>query len=61
MKIEEQIKDFYRPQIPDEQELDRYIHQIFYNTTGYVGKAYKVNSEGSLVSKHRKFGNSQYQ
>ena len=49
--VEEQIKDFYRPQISDEFELDRYIHQLFYDRTGYVGLNYWVNSEGKLVLK----------
>ncbi len=42
----------YRDQISDENELDRYIHQIFYENTGYVGQAYKVNSQGQLVAKY---------
>lgn len=49
--IEEKVKAFYRPQIQDEVELDKYIHQLFYNSTGYVGKAYDVNAQGILVSK----------
>jgi hypothetical protein len=49
--IEEQIKDYYRPRIPDEIELDRYIHQLLYHWTGYVGKNYLVNPEGVLVLK----------
>jgi hypothetical protein len=51
--IEEQIKDYYRPQIPDEVELDQYIHQVFYNRTGYVGKQYQVNEQGTLSLKQR--------
>jgi hypothetical protein len=47
--VEEQIKDFYRPQFQDEQELDRYIHQLMYDNTGYVGAAYVVGAEGQLV------------
>jgi hypothetical protein len=47
--VEEQIKDFYRPQFPDEQELDRYIHQLMYDNTGYVGAAYIVDGAGQLV------------
>ena len=53
MGIEERIKAFYRPQISDEVNLDQYIHQIFYDRTGYVGKAYRVNSQGVLVLKVR--------
>jgi hypothetical protein len=47
--VEEQIKDFYRPQFKDEQELDRYIHQLMYDNTGYIGAAYIVDGEGQLV------------
>lgn len=49
--VEEQMKAHYRPQIPDEVKLDQYIHQIFYDRSGYVGEAYTVNSEGKLVFK----------
>ncbi|NEO99260.1 MAG: hypothetical protein F6K58_11365 [Symploca sp. SIO2E9] len=52
MGIEERMKDYYRSQISDEVELDQHIHQILYNRTGYVGEAYKVNSEGILVLKN---------
>ncbi len=51
MGIEEKVKAFYRPKIQDEAELDRYIHQLLYNITGYAGIAYEVNAKGSLVSK----------
>ncbi|MGQ4648009.1 hypothetical protein [Lyngbya aestuarii] len=51
MGVEEEIKDFYRPEIPDEVELDQYIHQLLYERTGYVGEAYQVNSKGILVLK----------
>lgn len=50
MGIEERIKAFYRPQIRDEAKLDQHIHQLLYDRTGYVGKAYRVN-EGTLVLK----------
>lgn len=46
--VEEQIKAYYRPGIPDEVELDRFIHQKLYEQTGYVGKAYRVNEQGML-------------
>jgi hypothetical protein len=46
--VEEQIKAFYRPQIQDEAELDRHIHQLFYNNIGYVGQAYYVDGAGIL-------------
>ncbi|MBD3886719.1 hypothetical protein IFO70_34250 [Phormidium tenue FACHB-886] len=49
--IEERIKDFYRPQIFDEVELDRYIHQLLYEPTGYVGRDYVVNAKGVLLPK----------
>jgi hypothetical protein len=49
--VEEQIKAYYRPQIHDEVELDRYIHQLLYDRTGYVGSHYRLNSEGRLVLK----------
>lgn len=49
--VEEEIKDFYRSQIPDKVELDQYIHQLFYDRTGYVGENYWVNSDGVLVLK----------
>jgi hypothetical protein len=51
MGIEEQMKAYYRPQIPDEDKLDRYIHQVLYERTGYVGTAYRVNGSGALVPK----------
>ncbi|GAB4381895.1 MAG: hypothetical protein Kow00121_41310 [Elainellaceae cyanobacterium] len=47
--VEERIKAFYRPQFQDEIELDRYIHQIFYDRTGYVGLNYRVDANGQLV------------
>lgn len=53
MGIEEQIKEYYRPQISDEEKLDQYIHQILYERTGYVGAQYEVNSQGVLVLKNR--------
>lgn len=49
--FEEDIKAYYRPQIPDERELDRYIHQLLFNWTGYVGKEYKLLGNGVLVRK----------
>ncbi len=51
MGVEEDIKAYYRPQIPDEAQLDQYIHQLFYERTGYVGVRYRVNSQGVLVLK----------
>ena len=49
MGIEEQMKAFYRDRVSDETQLDQHIHQILYDRTGYVGKAYRVNSQGILV------------
>ena len=51
MGIEEKVKAFYRPKIQNEAELDRYIHQLLYNITGYVGLAYEVDAKGVLVPK----------
>lgn len=53
MGIEERIKDFYRPQLQDELEVDRYIHQLLFERTGYVGKDYQVNPEGILFLKEK--------
>ncbi|MEM8780233.1 MAG: hypothetical protein AAGF26_15450 [Cyanobacteria bacterium P01_G01_bin.49] len=61
MGIEEKIKDFYRSQASSERELDQRIHQIFYDNTGYVGEAYRVNSRGILIHKNRNsFSNFSY-
>jgi hypothetical protein len=49
--VEEDIKNYYRPKIRDEIELDRYIHQIFYDNTGYIGIGYYVDSAGQLQFK----------
>ncbi len=49
--IEEDIKAFYRPSISNEVELDRYIHQLMYDRTGYVGKSYKVGPNARLQLK----------
>ena len=51
MSIEEEVKAFYRPQFEDEAELDWYVHQIFYERSGYVGKAYKVGPNQRLTLK----------
>jgi hypothetical protein len=48
LNIENEIKDFYRPQFQDEQMLDQHIHQVFYDASGYVGKSYVVNAQGTL-------------
>lgn len=49
--VEEQIKAYYRPSIPDEIELDQHIHQVLYDRTGYVGENYQVDAQGKLVLK----------
>ncbi len=49
--IEEQIKDFYRPQFKDERALDLHIHQLLFNNTGYIGAAYAVDMDGQLIAK----------
>ena len=54
LEIEEEVKAFYRPQFEDEKELDWYIHQIFYDRTGYIGKAYKVGPGRQLILKTSK-------
>ena len=46
--VEENIKAYYRPQFDNEHELDKYIHQIMFDRTGYVGEAYQVNHQGQL-------------
>ncbi|WP_233501587.1 hypothetical protein [Acaryochloris thomasi] len=48
LNIENEIKDYYRPQFQDEQELDLHIHQVFYDLSGYIGKSYVVTSQGTL-------------
>ncbi|MEO0373046.1 MAG: hypothetical protein AAF329_00180 [Cyanobacteria bacterium P01_A01_bin.17] len=48
LNVENEIKEYYRPQFQDEQELDLHIHQVFYNLSGYIGKSYVVTSQGTL-------------
>ncbi|MEO0989159.1 MAG: hypothetical protein AAFY20_27005, partial [Cyanobacteria bacterium J06639_14] len=38
--IEREIKDYYRSRIQDPVELDRHIHQVLFDRTGYVGENY---------------------
>ena len=52
MGIEDKIKAYYRPQIPNEAKLDQYTHQILYDRTGYLGENYRVN-QGILVLKKK--------
>jgi hypothetical protein len=49
--IEYDIKTYYRARISDPVELDRHIHQIFYDWSGYVGENYIVDGRGKLVLK----------
>lgn len=51
LNVEENIKSYYRSEIPNEVELDWYIHQLFYDWTGYVGENYEVTPQGKLVLK----------
>lgn len=51
LQIEKDIKDFYRRKISDEVELDRYIHQLLYDRTHYVGLDYQLNADQKLVLK----------
>lgn len=46
--VEEDIKDYYRDRFDSEGELDRHIHQIMFDQTGYVGEAYEVDNYGRL-------------
>ncbi len=55
LNVENEIKAFYRPQFQDEEELDQYIHQIFYDISGYVGKSYVVTSQGTLKLRNLEF------
>ena len=52
LNIEKDIKDYYRNQIADPIELDRYIHQILYERTGYVGVDYQLSASGTLKLKN---------
>ena len=49
--IEQDIKRYYRDQFNNEYELDRHIHQIMFDRTGYVGEAYQVDRHGQLISR----------
>lgn len=51
LHVEKDIKDYYRKKISDPIELDRYIHQLMYDRTGYVGEDYQVTTRGDLVLK----------
>lgn len=47
--VEQDIKSYYRDQFNSEYELDRHIHQIMFDRTGYVGEAYTVDRHGRLI------------
>ena len=49
--VEQDIKNYYRHRFESEYELDRHIHQIMFDRTGYVGEAYKVDRHGRLISR----------
>ena len=53
LDVEEAIKEYYRDRynIRNEGELDRFIHQIMYNHTRYVGEAYEVDAYNKLQAK----------
>lgn len=51
MDLADKLKPYYRSQFEDEAQLDRYTHQILYDRTGYIGKAYQVSPQGTLVLK----------
>jgi hypothetical protein len=51
LNLAEKLKPYYRSQFAQEAELDRHTHQILYDRTGYVGKAYEVNPQGILALK----------
>lgn len=49
--VENDIKNYYRDRFDNEYELDRHIHQIMFDRTGYVGEAYDVDNYGRLNSR----------
>ncbi|WP_009633556.1 hypothetical protein [Synechocystis sp. PCC 7509] len=51
MNLAEKLKPYYRPQFEDEAKLDLYTHQILYDRTGYIGKDYQANPQGTLSLK----------
>lgn len=48
--VEADIKAYYRDHFSNEYELDKHIHQIMFDRTGYVGEAYQVDNFGRLDS-----------
>ena len=53
MNLAEKLKPYYRPQFAEEAKLDLHTHQILYDRTGYVGKAYQVTKQGVLTLKKK--------
>ena len=53
MNLAEKLKPYYRPQFAEEAKLDLHTHQILYDRTGYVGKAYQVSKQGVLTLKKK--------
>ena len=51
--IEREIKDYYRTRIQDPVELDRHIHQILFDRTGYVGANYVANGRKLVLKDPR--------
>jgi hypothetical protein len=54
MGIEEHIKAHYRARIRDEHALDLYIHQLFFNLSGYVGTDFRADARGVLVARQQR-------
>lgn len=52
LNIEDKMRALYRPYFNDEIELERYIDQIFYDSSGYAnGSEYLVTEDGDLIKK----------
>jgi hypothetical protein len=50
--IDVKIKNYYRPYFKNEIELETYIDQIFYDSSGYYNMdEYTVNDQGDLIRK----------
>ncbi len=50
--IENKIRTLYRPYFADEIELENYIDQIFYDSTGYANSSeYNVNQQNKYMHK----------
>ncbi len=53
MNLAEKLKPYYRPQFAEEAKLDLHTHQILYDRTGYIGRAYQVTKQGVLTLKKK--------